>query len=79
MIAERKCLSCGLTARNPDVTPEQRLQMAAAGVSTRLCLAVPPQVIIIHTPNGQQGTMAYPSVDANTISCNLFTPGVLHA
>lgn len=78
MIIERKCLTCRLSAENPDLTPDQRLEAARAGDDGRLCLAHPPQVMIWPTQNGPAIVAAYPPVSSKSASCADFEPEFLN-
>lgn len=80
MQVERKCFSCRLSAENPDVTPDQRLEAAAqsGGLPPRLCLAHPPHWVLIPGPQGVAMTCMFPVVNANSISCADFEPEFLN-
>lgn len=78
MNAERKCFSCRLSADNPDVTPDQRLAAAQHGGLPRICLARPPQVVMIPPPQGWGMALMYPTITAHTVSCADFEPEFLN-
>lgn len=80
MIVERKCLSCRLSAENPDLTPDQRIEAATqtGGETPRLCLAHPPQWVAIPTPQGMMMTVMHPTVGVRSISCADYEPEFLN-
>lgn len=78
MIIERKCLSCRLSAENPDLSPDERLQQATQGPAPRLCLAHPPTFTVIPTERGPMMTPLYPAVTVTTISCADYEPEFLN-
>lgn len=78
MQVERKCMSCRLSADNPDVTADLRLEALARGGVPRLCLARPPQWVTVPTPQGWTMTMMFPTVNAQSTSCADFEPEFLN-
>jgi len=81
MIVERKCLSCRLSAENPDLTPDQRIEAATQmdGNPPKMCLAHPPQWVLIPAANGGMAmTCMFPVVNVNSISCADYEPEFLH-